>query len=336
MKHLLSVICLIIPMLAFGASPQVSISIALTSGVNTNSPNVTLNRNAIMSGLAGLVVPSDRTISPAARHIVSVFEYGDMIASSSSSFNLWRARSPGDFTGEFGNRLLWSVVVRSTNGVSFESRDVWFDVWCFNSNSIPSLSGSLATNSSTGAEIRYSSTLRGLWYGSDRVKGTGDDVWYQGGESSTTSVDELHYIGVRTAFFAATASTVASAKDSILAPGFALGGRYYLRGGASTTLIVTPQPRISIAKVGAGGSLTVSGQPDVTYGLQATPVLSSPPSSIPWSARAGTYRNGDSIPISLVQPAEFFRLVQLSTAPLMLVAQDVPASDGASANDPDE
>ena len=334
-KLLLLLITTALPTLCFGALPEVKVTIFKTIALSTESTNVNLNRTNIMKGVSGQAAPTDWTVAPAAWNVVSNnFTFGGMVVSTmASAFHLWLAENPGYWQHEWGNRLLWAVHIQSTNGITFRSADVRFSVT--SSDVALNLNGALATNSSTGGEIRYQSTLWGLWYGADRVKGTSDDVWYFSG-SSTTPVDELFYLGVRSSYSAINMTEVNNAKAIMLSPGYYASCRYYLRddlGSGSGTATIGTEPWVEIGRQG-NGSLTMHGQPTAQYQLQSAAYLTQPASAIPWVAKPGVYTNGQVAlgAINLANPQEYFRLKLLGTSGFAPAAQVDPGVS-ASTND---
>ncbi len=304
------------------SEPMVSIEILPTSGLSTASPNYISaggNKANIMNGLTGTVVPTDRSVNPAAWYQIDYrrFIWGDMVLSSGFNSFTGTNNPSGAFAGEFGNRHKWCMRMKTTNGVPFSANMVWYNILSSTKSTDPvdlNLSGNLATNSLNGSEIKYQFILQGLWYGSDGVKGGGDDVWYNSDSSQVSSdalVDELYYFGVTSSLTASTPSGLASAKNILTVPGFFMDAIYYLKvgdhtnGWASATLRTAP--KLAVMPGSEGGTVIhVFGQPQTNYRLQHTLDLDPP---VVWTTIPGTFVNGTDFPMSFALPEEFFRLV---------------------------
>ncbi len=103
---------------------------------------------------------------------------------TTGQFNSWLGLAPGAIAGEFGNRLYFGVVVKSTDQFSLSSF-VYYDNF-YNNAVIPF---------NTVGDTYDGTTINGLSYGPNGVLGGGDDIFYEGGQVNTTLVNELYYRG---------------------------------------------------------------------------------------------------------------------------------------------
>ncbi len=93
----------------------------------------------------------------------------------------------------------------------------------------------------------YNANRKGINYGLDNIKGTGDDIIYNAGQAATNLIDELVYVGVGNAFWPGTASEIADTYAYVFenAP-FYMSISYTVgtlgSGEASVELVAAPEP----------------------------------------------------------------------------------------------
>lgn len=146
--------------------------------------------NALTSLANGGGNVGNPTSDPTAYAAASDLAPGDLILSSFPSW-LGVADPTGAFAGEYGNQLLFGLVI-SGNGDYFRLSNL------YNTMSSSDSGNSLGWNS--GGFSVYGAYLVGRDCGPDGVCGTPDDVVYNGGEDASIPVNELLYVGVGAAF----------------------------------------------------------------------------------------------------------------------------------------
>ena len=298
--------------------PRLKMAVFPTCGVSASSPHITGNRSNIMRGIQGLPADMDVAVNPEAWNPAEILRWPYLMTSLDTAFSLWMGtNSPtGSFAGELGNRILWSLAARSTNGLPFPASGIKFEIKCSNSGFIPTAAGYIATNSVTGAEIRYSSTFVGKNWGADGIDGNSDDLIYANGESSTNLVHELYYIGPRTAIGVRNVPEVTAARNIVLAPGFqfTVTFRFIHNNVTRSTgvVIFSTDPLLIARRNGNILAMEVLGQPTLSYSMESATNASGA-----WIPR-GEYLDGAAVSQSPLLPREFFRLSLPETAPFSI------------------
>jgi hypothetical protein len=202
------------PAAAQPVSFEVFAAFAPNGAPNTSPSWTPYVQNAIGALQLGVTSVGDRLVDPAAYEVVT-----DSITPLEmfyTDFNSWRGMADPNpeyallgspFLAETGNRIHFGVHIQTDGTSEFSLMD---------------LSWSLDSNDGTNwfdqagdfSQALYSATRVGVNYGLDGVRGTGDDVVYDGGELGSLSIHELMYIGVGEGFAAITGDGIDD-QDSI-------------------------------------------------------------------------------------------------------------------------
>ncbi|MCA9166718.1 MAG: PEP-CTERM sorting domain-containing protein [Planctomycetales bacterium] len=239
------------------------------------SPNWT---NYIVNGLAGIQQNMDigsRAVTPAAyERVAGPVALEDMVY---TTFNSWRGEAAPTsygpvFDGEFGNRIHFGLHIVADTDMPFMLSDI---EWSLDSNDVTNY----FDQSGSFASATYSATRVGIDYGLDGVKGGGDDIILNAGQSGSTPVNELIYIGVGDGFFASEPGAPSfqdeidmTLSDIYLGCGhpqgceFDLVGTYSLPDGAggrvstsgTVTISIVPEPSTALMTI-CGGLLSLAG-----------------------------------------------------------------------------
>lgn len=181
----------------------------------------------------------------------TIFDPGDMVV---SSFNSWKGEVPGDFAGEFGNRLHFGLSIYGSTLFSLDQLN--FGITSSDPSNALGFSGDFIGSS-------YSATRVGINWGGDGLPGGGDDVMITSG-SGDQEVNELYYVGVGNAFWPDTPGEIASTVDYINSNGgsggpFEVVGEYWLTdedgkivSRASTTATIRASEPLSFSMIGLG------------------------------------------------------------------------------------
>lgn len=186
---------------------------------------------------------------------------GNNIATGFKSYKGSVAAASGAFANELGNRATFPVKVVSAN--SFVLNDFYGQFFSTDKDGANGLSDPQRfyfTGSSFGAN------LRGLSYGADGIKGTGDDIMYNAGNvgSDMTAINELLFRGDGVAFEVQdTASFPGNTQQEKInneiarIGGYSLSEEYGFRNGPSArgTINFSAQPvpePASMAALGLG------------------------------------------------------------------------------------
>ena len=151
------------------------------------------NLNALHALENGLSVYGDRSTDPAgyeaAPDVVDPWEI------AVTSFNSWRGdiNPTGAFANEYGNRMHFGLHAYGDGTSQFKLEDLTFSLHSDDTEDSLVFVGDFIGYS-------YSATRYGIDWGTDRVKGGGDDIIYASG-NGTTLVDELVYVGVGNAWW---------------------------------------------------------------------------------------------------------------------------------------
>jgi hypothetical protein len=216
--------------------------------------------NAMSSLQSGGGNVGDRNVDPTAYEILGPsFEPGDAMV---TSFNSWRglAGPTGAFAGELGNRLHFGMAAIGDGSEQFTLRDVTF--------AITSSDGVLNYFDDLSGTTLNGTTRIGVNYGADRVLGGGDDLLYMSGESDTTVLDALFYVGAGNAYWPGGLGdplTGQAALDAtalhIEANHVSVTGSYAINGfSGSTTVASAPLPSAAVMGLGLLGALGVAAR----------------------------------------------------------------------------
>ncbi len=181
-----------------------------------------------------------------------------------TGFSSWHGTAPGStfgapFANELGNRVLFGIDIRGNGSL------ISIDQLSFNATS--SDGNSLGFGFPIGS-YNYSLDYRGLQYGTDGIRGTGDDIWITSGPSSQ-QVDEIIGRGSGNAWAVYGTDPGATDQDkidlmaaSIIDNPMGFTGTYSLggfQGSDTVTLLPTiPEPSsFALAGIGLAGLLMV-------------------------------------------------------------------------------
>ncbi len=158
----------------------------------------------VFSAVAGIqnhTNVGDRAVSPQAyERVTAPILPQELIY---TDFNSWRGKAsptplPLGFGGEFGNRIHFGLHIVAAEGTQFALGDLSWALDSDDTSDYFDQSGDFST-------ATYSATRVGIDYGADGVKGGGGanaDTIINGGQPSSTLVNELIYVGVGDGFYA--------------------------------------------------------------------------------------------------------------------------------------
>ncbi|MCR4274460.1 MAG: hypothetical protein NUW02_00190 [Candidatus Campbellbacteria bacterium] len=192
--------------------------------------------NALQNGLS---VVGDRETDPTAYSALVRYFPGDVMV---TSFSSWRGISepPAPFNGEYGNRMHFGLVALGDGLEWFTLANVQFAI--LSSDGQLNYIGSLVGTTLNGT------TRVGVNYGPDRVLGGGDDIVYNSGESDSTVLDALYYVGVGNGYWPGGTTPDQAILDEtaeyirteniIISGGYSVNG--YQNSGTTTVVLWTP------------------------------------------------------------------------------------------------
>lgn len=199
--------------------------------------------NALHSLENGLGTTSDRSLSPTAYEIlVDYFDPGDVMV---TSFNSWRgvANPVVPFNNEYGNRIHFGLHAFGDGGaLSTRFRLSDLSYYINSSDGLLNFAGDFVG-------LDFNTTTRyGIDWGTDRVKGGGDDTIITGAGSGSTLIDELVYVGVGNAYWPADIAQMVDTSAYIYDEELTITGGYVLTDGLTfgssenTTIMVRSAP----------------------------------------------------------------------------------------------
>lgn len=202
---------------------------------------LTNSLNSLENGLGNI---GDRNIDPTAYEVAgAIVDPGEFMV---SSFNSWRgdAAPTGAFANELGNRMHFGLHAIGDGTMQFRLEDLGYEIA---SNDVGNTLGFVGNF----AGASFSSTRFGVDWGADRMKGGGDDIYYNSG-NGTTFVDEIVYVGVGNAFAPADSAALAAAIGNY-SSGFSITGEYTILGYAGSDLVSTVPTPGALSLLGLGG-----------------------------------------------------------------------------------
>jgi len=240
------------------AAGSISIDVVASSAPNFfGSPSwngyLANSLNSLENGLGSI---GDRNIDPSAYEVAgAIVDPSDFMV---SSFNSWRgnATPSGAFANELGNRMHFGLHATGDGMMQFRLEDVSFEIASSDVGNDLAFVGNFS-----GAS--FSSTRFGVDWGADRMKGGGDDTYYNSG-NGTTLVDEIVYVGVGNAFWPGASDPdpvnpvggAQAAMDAMMAnyvSGFSITGEYTILGYTGSDIVSTVPTPGSFALLGLGG-----------------------------------------------------------------------------------
>lgn len=239
-KHVLAGLCAVSVFAAMAGSAfagTITVTVTPSSAPNAygSSSWSGYAANALSSLQGGGGNVGTRATDPTAYEMLgSSYEAGDVMV---SSFNSWRGvPSPSSpFASEYGNRLHFGLAAVGDGSETFTLADVSFSIT--STDSALDYAGNLAGLTLNGT------TRVGLYFGADRALGGGDDVWYTSGESDSTVLDALFYVGVGNGYWPSDAADMADTASYIHANGIGITGSYSIKQfDGSATLTPVPLP----------------------------------------------------------------------------------------------
>lgn len=216
--------------------------------------------NALHSLENGLGSTGNRNLSPTAYEVlVDYFDPGDVMV---TSFNSWRgvANPVVPFNNEYGNRIHFGLHAFGDGGPSsirFRLSDLSY--YINSSDGLLNFAGDFVGLDFNGT-TRY-----GIDWGTDRVKGGGDDTIITGVGSGSTLIDELVYVGVGNAYWPANIAQMVDTSAYIYEQELTITGGYVLTDGDTfgatdnTTIMVRSAPPPPSNDVPEPVSLTLLG-----------------------------------------------------------------------------
>ncbi len=239
---------------AWSASATITLDVVASSAPNFfNTPSwLAYQANAVNSLQNSLGNIGSRATAPTAYEIAgSTIQPGDIMV---TSFNSWMGVAgplASPFNNELGNRLHFGLHAFGDGTTQFRLDDLTYAI--HSSDPGDSL---VAMGNFIGANYNGTSRI-GVSWGTDRVKGGGDDIVYTSG-NGTTLVDELVYVGVGNAWWPGGGDpdpanpllgrqgSMDAAASSIV--GVEITGSYSILGNTgSDTVTVVPEPSTYIA-----------------------------------------------------------------------------------------
>lgn len=223
------------------ASADITVSVFASPAPNAfGSPSwnayVANAMNALQNGLPAV---GDRETDPTAFVCIVRYFPGDAMV---TSFHSWRgiAEPPAPFDSEYGNRMHFALVAMGDGVEQFTLADVQFAI--LSSDGELNYIGDLAGTTLNGT------TRIGIDFGPDRALDGGDDIVYNSGESDTTVLDALYYVGVGNAYWPGGTTPDQTALDEnadyirseniIISGGYSVNG--YENSGTATVVLWKP------------------------------------------------------------------------------------------------
>lgn len=215
--------------------------------------------NAMSSLQGNLGNIGARSTDPTAYEIMSPYGLtpGDIMV---TSFNSWRGVAgplAPPFGSELGNRLHFGAHIYATDAATtFTLADVSFFIT--SPDAALNFFGDLSGTTLNGT------TRVGRNWGPDNTPDTGDDVYYQSGQSDATLLHDLWYVGVGNAYWPGgpgdplTGQAALDATSNYISgyPGFVVFGGYSVRsetgyGAGSASVQATPEPASALLMMGS-------------------------------------------------------------------------------------
>jgi hypothetical protein len=298
---------------AIGATPP-TIKIRYFTVTAPLSPSNAASLQNAMSfidkdGVLGLI-PIDIGNDPAALNMPHMWRVCDAVFSTSPSFTMWDATNnpTGNFANQYGKRRGWGLDWR--NITPFHASDIWFFVKSSDAANASGYSGNLATNTSDGSALIFSTTLRGeLWDSSGQVI----ETYYSGESVSTHPVNRVMAL-IREGYTCSGDASLAIAltyfRNQI--PITNTCGFYMLNGSGATNF-VTSRPYCNPPYKGEDGkfSIYVEGQRQLGTGyyLNRSPLIRPTAWTTIATNHEGIFIDQAS---SVDVPASFYRAIEFS------------------------
>jgi hypothetical protein len=227
---------------AWTASAAITVDVVASSAPNGfGAPSFTgYTANALNSLENSLGNIGSRIATPTAYEIAgATVQPGDAMV---TSFNSWMGVAgplAAPFNTEYGNRMHFGLHAYGDGVTQFTLNDLTFSI--HSSDPTDSL---VFTGDFIG--FNYGATRFGVNWGTDRVKGGGDDIVYSSG-NGTTLVDELVYVGVGNAWWPDPDQAAMDATAAWML-GLTITGSYSILGNSgSDSVTVVPEPTTMIA-----------------------------------------------------------------------------------------
>ena len=227
--------------------------------------------NAIAGIMAGGTATGagDRNSNPAKYEpVMGVVDPSEMVFTP--EFNSWRGAADPNTTfttnvavaNEHGNRIHFGTHIAGTDGMQFSLHDVKWSLDSDDADDFFDQSGDFVGENYTSARIGIDFV--------DGIKGNGNDLVYDAGQSGALAVDELYYVGVGEGFLSENQAAINDQADIdlTLAAIFAgcdgcevhLTGSYMVgddSGSGRVTLFVPEPSSIVLVVAGLLGMLNV-------------------------------------------------------------------------------
>lgn len=257
-----------VPIMKSAVGSDIKITIFVSPGPSSDSPSFAGYQATAMNYIRGFPIPAqNRATSPSAYAPTRVLEYPDL---AKASYPLWRGvGSPtGLFVNERGNVTFFGMSLISPSG-KINPSQVFFELNSSDGANLLRYTGCIATNTANNQPVGFSQNMMGIDYGPDGIKGTADDISYTSG--ATVPVNEIYYVGIRTAFAVSDSGVMNAVRDYVLNnEPFRLTCKYYVKSSgitiAENSAIVSSAGQLDIY---SGSNrrimITVLGQPGLTY-----------------------------------------------------------------------
>lgn len=195
-------------MLAAAAPADISMTVVPSSAPNASSGSPSWAgyvTNALYALENGISTVGDRNTDPTAYTVAPAVVLGGELMVT--SFNSWRGVAfPGaPFANEYGNRMHFGLHLVGDGSTQFRINDLTFNLYSSDSTNTLGFAGNFVG-------YAYNNRCFGVNWGTDRVKGGGDDTYYYSGNSNTF-VDEIVYVGVGNAWWPGYGNPTAGQAD---------------------------------------------------------------------------------------------------------------------------
>jgi hypothetical protein len=249
---------LILAVTATAGATSITIDVVPSSAPNGSSASPSWTSyvaNALNSLENGLGNIGNRATDPTAYEIAGSKILPGEIAVT--SFNSWRGQvsPPAPFANEYGNRLHFGL--HAYGDAQFKLADLTFAM--HSSDPTDSL---VFTGNFIG--YNYSTTRYGINWGTDGVKGGGDDTVYTSG-NGTTLVNEIVYVGVGNAWWPGKGGSYGSDPANPIGGAQAAMDDYY--AWVNTLEPITVTTTYSILAYSGSASVDVVPEPVTMAGL---------------------------------------------------------------------
>ena len=288
-------------------------AIIIASLPASTSPSLIQLRANAMAGMVGMIVPTDRTVNPAAWYVVpdDGLQAFDGIT---TSFGSWMGKS-NTFPSERGHRIVVHVSGK------FPVSKYWVRVTV----SAPPLVGgyfAVGTASANGSEIPFGPNFVGIDFGSNgkldsTVNPSTGGVWQRGGDDVVFDNGQLPSQVTYTVWYRFGSTTSTTINDASGFSGITAGSlkaELVVREGGVDTIVVTKEVKAARPKISISKTSAESFEISIVGGqfLSLYEVLTSKRVEGPWTLLHAGALPGQVWSEDFSEPKRFFQLRAVS------------------------